>query len=112
MINRSAIIVRAKEPFLQWLRQLPDPVGPDMTLASINEEPTVYLVPEYGYIDEQEELLAQAYGVIFENELGGWWTKEADWPKRRNLKLFLDWFEVTFHSLIEDLVDMPLVDDE
>ena len=38
MLNRSAIIVRAKQPFLEWLRQLPDPVRADLTLEEVNDE--------------------------------------------------------------------------
>ncbi len=45
------------------------------------------------------------YEAIFEEELGAWHRVEADWPRQRNLKLFLAWFEVEVHSLVLDLVD-------
>jgi hypothetical protein len=39
-------------------------------------------------------------------------TDESDWPKVRDLKLFREWFDIKFHSLVLDLVDEPLEDDE
>jgi hypothetical protein len=42
MLNRSAIILRAKQPFLDWLWQLPDPVEAEMTLDQVNNEPQIF----------------------------------------------------------------------
>jgi len=112
MINRSAITIRAKQPFMDWLRGLPDPVGPEITLASVNNEPYVYLLPEYGDSDEQDELLAQFLDVIFENELKAWWIVEEDWPNPRDLALFKKWFDIQSHTIVEDLADLPLIDED
>ena len=111
MIDRSAIVVRAKQPFLDWLLQLPDPVSPDMALERVNHEPHIYLLPEYGFESEQDDLIAHFYGMIFEAELEGWWTDETDWPSDRTVDMFKQWFDLTFHSMIEDLVDAPLLDE-
>lgn len=108
-INRCAVTVRAKQPFLDWLEGLPDML--DMTLEEVNEDPSVYLLPEVDDLADQEDLLAGFYDLIFEEELVGWWTEEDDWPQVRTLGLFMEWFEVEFHSMIVDLVeDEPLVD--
>ena len=112
MINRSAITVRAKQPFFDWLRSLPDRAKPDLTLDEVNEEPKVYLLPEYDLQDEREELLEGCCDIVFENQLYEWWTDEDQWPAPRHLGLFLEWFEVEFHSRIFDLTDAPLFDDE
>ena len=110
MINRSAIIVRARRPFLAWLKGLSDPVGPDTTLADVNYEPNIYLLPEYEMDAQQDELLSDFYDIIFEIELDGWWTAEEDWPSKRTFKMFKEWFNVEFHSVVEDLFDAPLID--
>ncbi len=112
MINRSAITVRAKEPFLKWLRGLPDPVGLETTLESVNREPHVYLLPEYAMLDEQEELLAEFFDLVFECQLDGWWRDETDWPIDRDLAMFKQWFDITFHSMIRDLTDAPLLHED
>ncbi|MGR3178307.1 MAG: hypothetical protein ACUZ8E_09665 [Candidatus Anammoxibacter sp.] len=44
-INRSVVIVKVKEPFLDWLQSLPDPT--DITIDEINTDNSVYLLPEY-----------------------------------------------------------------
>jgi len=73
MLNRSAIIVRAKQPFLEWLRQLPDSVRADLTLEDVNDEPQIYLLPQYEMRDEQEGLLRDCYEHLFRRQLEGWW---------------------------------------
>jgi len=112
MLNRSAIIVRAKQPFLEWLRQLPDPVRADFTLEEVNDEPQIYLLPQYEMMDEQEGLLRDCYEHLFRSQLEGWWTDETAWPSGRDFQMFNNWFEVQFHSVIEDLAWDPLLDDE
>jgi len=112
MLNRSAFVVRAKQPFLDWLRGLPDPVDANLTLADINQEPTVYLLPVYEDDEERNRILARHFDLIFASELAGWWTKETDWPAQRDLRRFRQWFDVSDYSVIEDLVDAPMVDDD
>jgi hypothetical protein len=50
--------------------------------------------------DDLKTLLAPYYATIFEEELGAWHRIEADWPQRRDLTIFLAWFEVEVHSLV------------
>lgn len=112
MINRSAVTVRGKAPFLAWLRGLPDPVDADLTLDEINNERTVYLLPDVADADDSSVVLSEYYDLIFESELEGWWTKESDWPANRDFELFGEWFDVEQHSIVEDLVDAPLFDED
>ncbi len=108
MINRSVLIVRAKEPFVQWLKSLPDQF--DISLEEINEDSTAYLLPDYSYDEEQDEILVRFYELIFEEQLEGWWKDESDWPPKRDFTMFNKWFDLEFHSLVIDLVDAPLED--
>ena len=112
-INRSLIILRIKQPFLDWARSLDDE-SKDLTLESLNEESTAYLIPEILGDSDQEEFLKTGYDILFEEKLAGWWTDEAAWPQQRDVKMFMEWFEVDFHSLVFDLCDEPIrtVDDE
>jgi len=110
MLNRCVVTVRAREPFLLWLHSLPDPT--DITLDQVNQDSTVYLLPDYEDDDEQPRLLAQYYDLVFEDQLAGWWTDQRDWPEKRDLLLFTRWFDVGFHSVVIDLVDEPLWDEE
>ncbi len=106
-INRSLLILKPKHPFLEWAQTLDDG-DKDFTLAELAEDSTAYLVPELWEDSDQNALLESSYNILFEEQLQGWWTDEAAWPKERNLKMFLDWFEVEFHSLVFDLCDEPI----
>ena len=110
MLNRSIIIIKAKEPFLSWLSSLPEPEN-NISLDEINFDNSVYLLPEYEMDDEREDILADYYDIIFEDQLADWWTDSAIWPKTRDLSTFKEWFDIEFHSLILDLVDLPLEDE-
>ena len=108
MLNRSALIVRPKRPYLDWAASLDDSgVVPDPT-----DEQTVYLIPNFDDGTEAEQILKKVYAEVFERELDGWHTDEAAWPKRRSLAMFKQWFHVEFHSIIEDLCSDELIDDE
>ena len=109
MVNRGLVIVHAKEPFLEWLKTLPDPC--DMTLTEINEDNTAYLIPEYEDDGQRDRVLKKFYDMIFQDQLAGWWTREEDWPQKRDLRTFKKWFDLQFHSVVEDLVDDMLVVD-
>ncbi|MHC4166615.1 MAG: hypothetical protein ACYSWQ_06645 [Planctomycetota bacterium] len=109
-VNRCVVTIKAKKPFLQWLKSLPDPA--DMTSAQVNQDSTVYLLPEYGHDDEQQIILERYFGLIFEEELAAWWQDEDTWPSQRDLRTFLNWFDVKFHSMVFDLVDQPLLPEE
>ncbi len=44
-INRSLILLKPKQPFLNWLRALDDDDN-DLTLKELSDDSTAYLVPE------------------------------------------------------------------
>ena len=104
-INRSLLILRPKQPFLDWGVALDDK---NFTLEQLAEDSTAYLIPELWDESDQGELLESYCDVLFEEQLAAWWTDETAWPQKRNLKIFLDWFEVEFHSLVFDLCDEPI----
>ncbi|HTT13090.1 MAG TPA: hypothetical protein VMG60_19640 [Burkholderiaceae bacterium] len=108
MLNRGVLIVRPARPFLEWAAGLDD----SGVLPSIEGEQTVYLVPEFEDDDEAEESLSAAYAEVFERELYGWHTDEADWPQNRTLAMFRQWFTIEMHSVVEDLCADEIVDDE
>ena len=110
MLNRCAITIRAKEPLLAWLQSLPD--YDDITLDDVNRETTAYLLPIFEDDTEKEALLGQYYDLLFEEELAGWWLAKGDWPKNRSLEMFNHWFDVEFHSVVVDLEDAALRDED
>ncbi|MGA0899890.1 MAG: hypothetical protein ACO3SO_05760 [Luteolibacter sp.] len=45
-------------------------------------------------------------------ELEGWWAEASDWLQDHSCGVFCQWFDVSLRSLVHDLVDEPLIDDE
>jgi hypothetical protein len=108
MLNRCLVIVTAKKPFRGWLLSLPNPC--DETIDEINDDPSAYLLPEFDDDEERDRILQEYFPMIFEDQLFAWWIQAEDWPQNRNFQMFKKWFDVEFHSIVEDLVDDALVD--
>ena len=68
MLNRAAVILRPKKPYLDWAAGLDD----SGVLPDDKGEQTVYLVPEFGFDDEGAEILERVFAELFERELFGW----------------------------------------
>ena len=107
MLNRCAVIVHPKKPYLDWAASLDD-AGID----PLDGERKVYLLPEYNDDVEAMALLSHTYDLIFQAELENWHLIVEDWPANRTFAMFREWFEVEMHSMVSDLSMEPLVDDE
>jgi hypothetical protein len=112
MINRAAVILKYKDPFVKWLNATdPYDENPGISLAEANDDGTVYLIRDEDG-ENLEDWLALNYKTLFENELEDWYTDESLWPKKRTKKKFHEWFEVACHTAIYDTVGAPIVEDE
>jgi hypothetical protein len=110
-LNRTAIVVRPCQPFLEWLHHA-DPTSHQVTLEDLGKESTVYLVPECDNDDEVRAYLTETCGQIFEEELDGWYRVPSSWPDQRDMSTFNRWFEWSFHTMVIDLSHDPLLHEE
>lgn len=112
MVNRAAVILKYKQPFIQWINDA-DPYNdnPGITFDRANNERTVYLISDED-ADAFDEWLSLNYMILFENELEDWYTDESLWPKDRNRKIFDEWFNVECHSVLIDTVGSEIVDED
>ncbi|MEX0833680.1 MAG: hypothetical protein WD276_07405 [Actinomycetota bacterium] len=112
MLNRAALILRYKQPFVDWINAVdPSPQSHTFSLHEVNEEHTVYLVE----VEDEDELgawLALNHEWLFENELEGWYTDPAIWPHDRSLELLKQWCSLELHTVVEDTGETALEDDE
>jgi hypothetical protein len=104
IVNRCAITVAPRQPFIDWAEQL----QPDQPLPPGAFEPGLYLLPTYDDRQEAIELLAQGYEEIFCSELETWSSDLATWPSQRSLALFQEWFAFQFFDLVSDQALEPL----
>ena len=100
VINRGVAIIKPKQPFLDWLGSLPDPA--DTTLEYLREDSTAFLIPGSN-LEDFDRWLERNYTILFEQQLAGWWTGEADGPSTRDGRTFRAWFDVDVHTLAIDL---------
>jgi len=110
-INRAAMVVRPGQPFPDWLHR-PTPTSHELRLEDLRREPTVYLLPECENEEETCEYVEEVCSQIFAEQLGSWYRVPSSWPNRRDLDAFDRWFEWTFHSMVVDLSNHPLLQEE
>lgn len=109
-INRNAIILLPKQPALDWIMRVDPQPMPDFTLEELRQEQDVFLLGD-GTINTPEQAQQWAlrrFSILFDSFLHSWFTDETMWPKRRTRKMFLEWFEVQYHSTVWDLSTDPL----
>jgi hypothetical protein len=78
-VNRSAVIVRPAQPFLDWLHQV-DPTSAELTLEDLRSDPSVYLLPVYDTEEQARNHLRKRCEDIFEEQLEGWYRDPSTWP--------------------------------
>ena len=108
LLNRSALVVKPTQPFLDWLHAA-DPTSHNITLSDVTREPTIYLIPECDSDEDVIDALCELYDEIFTEKLEGWYQDEAVWPQGRTFKMFCQWFDFQHHSMLVDLDNGPLV---
>jgi hypothetical protein len=79
-INRVAVVVEPKEPYLAWARSLD---GDDPTIDTMSREhlTSVYLIEEDA---DPEEPLRRHWDWIFAENLHSWHRDPSLWPEPRH----------------------------
>lgn len=106
-INRSAIIIKPLQPFIDWLNALyPEEEYDKSDFA----EPTVYLVNED--IEDLDKWIKKKFDKFFRSELENWHANKKEWPQKRNYKMFNQWFQVIISELVFDTEKKPVLKSE
>ena len=105
-VDRSVVILRPKQPFVDWTLTLPDPLV--RTLEEWREDRRVYLIPLYATDDEAREWIDLNFDFFFNDALWNWHEDEALFPAGRTAAMFHEWFDVEIHSEVVDVVDNVL----
>jgi len=106
MVNRGMLVVKAKEPFREWVISLEG--HSDISIQEINDDCTAYLIPEYEDDRQRDSVLKKVYADIFAEQLFDWCVDEDIWPQKRTFTLFNKWFELEFHSVVADMAEDEL----
>lgn len=95
-INRTAITIIPKQPYIEWANSFDDAETYDTPHA------TTILIPDKYDEFNYETYLKKIYKIIFEEELESWMTDPDDWPKKREYKIFKKWFDVICSDMTWD----------
>jgi hypothetical protein len=102
-LNRSVLFILPNERYLNWIRTLSG--CSQLTLEELQQEGSAYLVDDALHGRDAEKLIRKHWREVFEHELWGWSTVRKEWPKKRSLKMFREFFDVGFSSFCLDLAD-------
>ncbi len=100
VVNRGYLIVRAKQPFVDWANEQ----EPDFELI-LDGEPTIYLTEEEFYDDAL--LIKENFKRIFLAELDAVSDNEDSFPEIK-FNVFENWFDVETGSTVMDLLKKGL----
>ncbi len=116
-INRALIVLRYKQPYIDWVKTAgASPI--ELTLEEANDDSEAFLVPNYDCLadpidgtDDAIKWVEKRWRMFFEHILGSWIFDETTWPQNRTLKMFREWFDVEYKSLVWDMGNEPLAID-
>ena len=102
-LNRNAVIVHYKQPFVDLFNETHDPSTTRYRLES-----TVYLIDTMFSPQQRLDWLKKNYDKIFTNELREQGISLVDWPKKRTFKVFSQYFDAEFKVTAFDLEKQPI----
>ena len=108
-LNRSAVLVTPRQPFVDWLRSV-DTSSADLEVEDVCA-PTIYLLAGAEDDEVLERLVCEASRRIFEDQLEGWYRVRSRWPITRDFETFCLWFDYRAEALLLDLCEDPLAHD-
>ncbi|GLR63686.1 hypothetical protein [Marinospirillum insulare] len=103
MLNRSAISIQLKQPFVDWINSLDGEDDEQVTLAEVNLEATTYLMPELEDEEALEDFVDERHFELLENELLSWEDDASLWPADMDRALFDEFLEVKLSFMVFDL---------
>jgi hypothetical protein len=113
LINRCSMIIYPLVPFYEWQNELfPDDLLkiPDELLK--NDKATVFLIPDFETEIDFEKWIIKNYKIFFEGIIEDWVTDNSLWPKKLSYDLFKKWFHVSFHTMVYDTLETPIIKEE
>lgn len=102
-INRAALIVRPKQPYVDWANSVDDD-GPRADLQKLREEPSIYLVETIDFLEDFDLLVEDTWEWIFKEQLNGWMRDPDVWPNELTREMFHEWFDCELSTMIWDML--------
>jgi hypothetical protein len=100
-IDRSVAVIKPKQPFVDWVNSLGDEEE-QYSISDFSTDCSVILLPVVDSDEHAEAFIKNMFQDIFELELSSWMADDETWPEKINYKMFLEWFDVEYHSMVFD----------
>ena len=100
--GRGVLILRPKQPMLDWLNSLVAN-EPGLKLEALRTEPIAVLVPSLKTEAQMLQFMESNLDRFFESVLLAWSLDLNAWPKKRDLRSFRELFEIELCSSLFDL---------
>lgn len=104
-INRQIVILKPKQPFLDWLNNVN---STNLSLEDIRSDCTIFLIPVVDNLADGEKYIKSIFPDLFDMELSEWNIDENLWPKDRTIEMFRECFDVFFHSTVIDTLEKEI----
>jgi hypothetical protein len=117
-LNRGLVVIRYKQPYVDWVKTAGD-APMEINLKQANDDGDSFLLPTYESqidpVDGTEDAIKwveKRWRMFFEHILESWILDEAEWPQKRSLKMFREWFDIEYKSIVWDMGTEPLIIEE
>ncbi len=117
-LNRGLVIIRYKQPYVDWVK-IAGEAPMEISLEQANDDGESFLLPTYESevdpVDGTEDAIKwveRRWRMFFEHILESWILDESEWPKKRSLKMFREWFDIEYKSIVWDMGTEPLIIEE
>ena len=101
-INRSILIVRPKQPYIDWANSMDDG-GPLANLKSMRKSPNTFLIDEIYYDDDLSLIIDEYWETLFEIQLNNWMRDPDVWPEVLTREMFEKWFDYELFDMVWDI---------
>jgi hypothetical protein len=109
MKNGMVEIYSVRKPLIDWVNSMDQDHPMKFRDPSDYDVSTVYLIEELETEEDFNEWIRENYLELFEEELFGWVTNDSAWPKPLTYELFTEWIQVSYQSVVMDLIgDAPI----
>lgn len=100
-VNRNAVILKIKEPFINWISK----IAPEVEEDEIRT-PDIFLINET--IEDIEPWVRKKFEKFFSHQLEIWTSDKRQWPSKRTYKMFKEWFNFEVSEMVYDFEKEPV----
>ncbi|MGE5682546.1 MAG: hypothetical protein ACM34K_16895 [Bacillota bacterium] len=106
-IDRHLVIIKPKQPFLDWLKSLAEE-NSSLVIEDIRHDNTAFMIPSNELIEQDQKYIKSIFPDLFEMELEEWSLDTDLWPGDRTYELFQEWFDTEIHTIVIDTLEDPV----